>query len=369
MNKSKVGPIHIVVVDDSATARELLLGIFRSSPDIQVVGTGFNGMDAISLVNRLHPDVVILDINMPKMDGLEATKRIMREAPTPIVLITSRLPVDLDLSFKALRAGALTVIDKPALNDLETCRKIVQTVKLLAGVPVIHHWRTRDATREPSQSVEKQQPFEVDDSSLNERLADIQIIGIATSTGGPAALVTVLNGLPKEFPLPILAVQHITEGFAEGLATWLNMQLRLDVCIATNGEKLRAGVLYLPPDDHHLMISARKTVQLSKDPPYKGLRPSANYLFESLARVYGKQTMGIILTGMGDDGVQGAVSIYNRGGLIVAQDEQSSVVYGMPREVKMRSAVNQVLNLEQIAMLLNRFAYAGDKPVQAGMRG
>ena len=147
MNKRKQGPIKIVVVDDSATARELLLGLFQGSSDLQVVGTGSNGMDAISLVKRLHPDVVIMDINMPKMDGLEATKQIMREAPTPIVLITgSRMSQDMDLTFKALRAGALTVINKPGLNDPETCNKIVQTVRLMADVPVIHHWRTSDAS-------------------------------------------------------------------------------------------------------------------------------------------------------------------------------------------------------------------------------
>ena len=259
MSKSKQGPFNIVIVDDSAAARELLLGLFQGNSDFQVVGIGSNGMEAISLVNRLHPDVVIMDISMPRMDGFEATKRIMREAPTPIVLITgSRLSQDMDLSFKALRAGALTVINKPGLNDPETCHKIVQTVQLMADVSVVHHWRTNDAPVQLSQSPVDQRLLESFDASLIERMSDIKIVGIAASTGGPSALVTVLVGLPKEFPLPILAVQHITEGFVEGLATWLCTQIRLEVSVAVHGEKLRPGVLYLAPDDYHLQVSIRR---------------------------------------------------------------------------------------------------------------
>jgi two-component system chemotaxis response regulator CheB len=348
------------VVDDSATARELLQGLFQGNPDVKVVGTGVNGVEAVSLVNRLHPDVVLMDIRMPKMDGLEATQQIMREAPTPIVLITSsKVLQDMDLSFKALRAGALTVVSKPGLNDPETCNKIVQTVRLMAEVPVIHHWRTKDVLAQPSQSAVEQSLPESLDALLKRYIADVKVIGIAASTGGPSALVSVLSGLPKEFPLPILAVQHITEGFAGALATWLRTQIQLEVGIAAQGENLRPGVLYLAPDDYHLQIGTRRNIELSKDPPYKGLRPSANNLFSSLARIYGRHAMGIILTGMGDDGAQGAAALYNARGLVIAQDEQSSVVYGMPREIKMRNAVNQVLSLEQIAIILKQFSDPG----------
>lgn len=356
MSKKRPGPIKIVVVDDSATARELLLGLFQGSSDVQVVGTGFNGVDAISLVKRLHPDVVMMDISMPKMDGLEATKRIMREAPTPIVLITSTtISQDMDLSFKALSAGALTVINKPGLNDIETCNKIVQTVRLMADVPVIHHWRTSDVSVQVHQPLVEQKLLESIEITINKYIPGIKVIGIAASTGGPSALVSVLGKLPKEFPLPILVVQHITEGFAKGLSTWLSQQIQLQVGIAAHGERMRPGVVYLAPDDYHLQVGNNRTIELSKDAPYKGLRPSANNLFHSLARVYGRQAMGIVLTGMGDDGAQGAAALFNSKGLIVAQDEQSSVVYGMPREVKVRNAAHHVLSLEQIAIILNRF--------------
>jgi two-component system chemotaxis response regulator CheB len=317
-------------------------------------------MDAVALVNRLHPDVVIMDINMPKLDGLEATKRIMREAPTPIVLISStKMSKDMDLTFKALRAGALTVLNKPGMNDSETCKKIVQTVRLMADVPVIHHWRTRDVSLQTPKPLVDQKLIEVFDTTFKECLSDINVIGIAASTGGPSALVTVLSGLPKSFPLPILVVQHITEGFAEGLATWLRTQIQLEVVIASQGKRLWPGVVHLAPDDYHLQVSNQKTIELSKEPPFKGLRPSANNLFDSLARVYGRHAMGIVLTGMGDDGAHGATALFNARGLIIAQDEQSCVVYGMPREVKVRNVVNQVLSLEQISVLLNRFTHPG----------
>jgi two-component system chemotaxis response regulator CheB len=370
MHKRKSGVIKIVLVDDSATSREMLLGLFQGSSDVQIVGTGFNGVDAVALVKRLHPDVLIMDINMPKLDGLEATKRIMREAPTPIVLISgSKMSKDMDLTFKALRAGALTVLNKPGMNDPETCSHIVKTVRLMADVPVIHHWRTRDASiksSQPKQNLELAGDF---DLKIKEYISEIKVIGIAASTGGPAALLTVLRGLTKEFPLPILVVQHITEGFAGGLARWLRTHLSLEVVIASEGEMLKPGKVYLAPDDYHLQVDQRSMIHLSKDAAYKGLRPSANNLFTSLAQVFGRHAFGIVLTGMGDDGADGAVALHAAHGLVVVQDEQSSVVYGMPREAKMRNAADQVLSLDQIASLLTRFDHSSAGLIQARQLG
>jgi two-component system chemotaxis response regulator CheB len=370
MHKRKSGVIKIVLVDDSATSREMLLGLFQDSPDVQIVGTGFNGEDAVALVNRLHPDVVIMDIKMPKLDGLEATKRIMRENPTPIVLVSgSKMSKDVDLTFKALRAGALTVLDKPGMNDPQTCSQIVKTVRLMADVPVIHHWRTRDASikaPQPTQVLELAGDF---DLKIKEYISEIKVIGIAASTGGPAALLTVLRGLTKDFPLPILVVQHITEGFAGGLARWLKTNLSLEVVLASEREMLKPGKVYLAPDDFHLQVDQRSMIQLTKDAAYKGLRPSANNLFASMAHVFGHHAFGIILTGMGDDGANGAVALHAAHGLVVVQDEQSSVVYGMPREIKMRNAADYVLNLEQIASLLSRFDHSNAGSIQVGKSG
>jgi two-component system chemotaxis response regulator CheB len=174
-----------------------------------------------------------------------------------------------------------------------------------------------------------------------------QVIGIASSTGGPSALVCALKSLPASFPLPILIVQHITRGFAASLAEWLNGELKLRVRVAEEGETPLPGIVLISPDDRHMQVSDRGTILLHSSPPYKGLRPSANYLFFSLARVYGKRAIGAILTGMGDDGVEGLAELHRQGGLVLAQDEASSVVYGMPREAAVRKVVDHILPVDR----------------------
>jgi two-component system chemotaxis response regulator CheB len=182
------------------------------------------------------------------------------------------------------------------------------------------------------------------------------MIGIAASTGGPGALATVLGPLLADFPVPILVVQHVTRGFDVGLAEWLDGETPLQVRVAGHSDTPQPGTVLLAPDDYHLLMNARGVVKLSKEPPYRGLRPSANYLFRSLARAYGPRAVGVVLTGMGDDGVEGLAALRRAGGLTVAQDKQSCVVYGMPREAAARNAVDRVLSLDQIAVTLNQFA-------------
>jgi two-component system, chemotaxis family, protein-glutamate methylesterase/glutaminase len=355
MPKTKAGPVRVLVVDDSPTARELLAGILNSQRGIQVVGKGANGEDAIRLTNRLQPDVITMDIRMPVMDGLEATRQIMRDNPTPIVIISGNTQQpDMDLTFKAMRAGALTALGKPGLDDPRTCEKIAQTVRLMAGVQVVHHWHIPEENTSPAKTDEtslsrERQLFK---NTPGGKRSEINIIGIAASTGGPSALATVLGQLPADYPLPVLIVQHVSPGFATGLAEWLNTQTNLRVELAAHGDPIRPGIIFLAPDDYHMKVSLNGSIELSKAPAYKGLRPSANFLFESLAQVYGAGAAGIIMTGMGDDGVSGLEAMYRAGALTAAQDEKTSVVYGMPREAVLRNAVDRVLSIEQIAMLL-----------------
>jgi two-component system chemotaxis response regulator CheB len=355
MVKGRGGPVRVVVIDDSPTVRNMLSVILQNAQDVQVVGAGANGEEALRLVSRLKPDVVTMDVRMPKMGGLEATRRIMRDMPTRIIIVAdSMMQADMDLMFEALKAGALTAVRKPGLHDPKTCDKVVQAVRLMADVPVIHHWGRMERRvssgkdRTPSSTI-RDQKFDLRRST---RLADIRIIGIASSTGGPAALASVLGKLPAGFRLPILVAQHITPGFAVGLAEWLNSQTPLRVRTAGHGETPQPGTVLVAPDDYHLQVNLRGVVELVKELPYKGLRPSANYLFRSLARAFGSKAMGIILTGMGDDGVEGLEALHRGGGLTIAQDEESCVVYGMPREAVVRNAVDQVLALDQIARTL-----------------
>lgn len=351
---------QILVVDASPAARERLIGLFQNCQDLQVIGSASNGAEAVRLVKRLQPDLVTIDIHMPEMDGLEATQQIMREAPTPIVIIDgSRTPDDKSLAFKALKAGALTIVNKPDWNDPETCAELVRTVRLMAGVPVVHHWgpKGKDRMSTPVRlpvATPRRLEYQLPANAPMGDIADIQVIGIASSTGGPSALATVLGKLPVDYPLPILLVQHIAPGFTPGLAVWLSDYTQLKVKIAENGNRLLPGQILLAPEDYHLEVDERGSARLSTASAHKGLRPSANYLFHSLAKVYGRRALGIVLTGMGDDGAEGALSLYRAGGLVIAQDEQSSVVFGMPYQVVLRNAAHQVLNLDQIASFLDQ---------------
>lgn len=367
MPKTKRNSIRVVVVDDSPVARELLVTILQGTEDMQVVGVARDGQEAIRLTKRLRPDVVTMDIRMPGMDGLEATRCIMRDAPTPIVIVTASLVrADMDLTFEALRAGALTVVSKPGLADPETCAKVIQVVRLMSEVPVVHHrgpidQRTLPDLRAPSVLTgpvlsQVEEPVVLPPSTDIDDQWQVQIIGIASSTGGPSALTTVLGSLSADFPLPILVVQHVAPGFVTGLADWLDGQTPLHVDLASHGDIPQPGTVLLAPDDYHVQVNDRGTVELYKGQPYKGLRPSANHLFHSLADAYGPRAMGIVLTGMGDDGAEGLESLHRAGGITVAQAEHSCVVYGMPREAIVRNAIDCVLTVEQIALALNRMA-------------
>jgi two-component system chemotaxis response regulator CheB len=332
--------VRIIVVDDSQTARELLVALYVSA-GLRVVGVGKTGEDAVNLVIKHKPDVVSMDVIMPKMDGLEATRAIMRENPTPIVVVTASLMrSDTDIAFEALKAGALAAVQKPGIEDPVTCEKLIETVNLMATVPVIRRWSEDRPSKRGAIS------------SITGDVKGIRLIGIASSTGGPGVLAQILAPLPKNFPIPILIVQHVTNGFATGLAEWLNEQMNLEVMLAGHGDIPKPGLVMLPPDDYHMQINKNGAVELSKAPPYKGLRPSANFLFNAMARFYGSGGMGIILTGMGDDGAEGMEAMFKAGAITLAQDEDSCVVYGMPAEAVKRKAVKQTLTPDQISQYL-----------------
>lgn len=334
--------IRVLVAEDSPTARDLLVWILQSDPDIQVVGAARDGLEAVRLAARLHPDVIVMDIHMPHMDGLQATRQIMRETPTPIVVVSASVaPLDLAVSFSALQAGALTMMEKPtgpAAPNYEAVRAhMVTTTKLMAAVKVVRRW---------AEKAVRAVPLSVPRAAGSARPA---VVAIAASTGGPAALHQVLGALPSDFPLPILIVQHISPGFGAGLAHWLAGCTSLAVATARQGEPLVPGRVLLAPDDRHLLIRPGGRVLLSPKTTANGLCPSANPLFESVAAAFGPQALGVIMTGMGRDGVDGLVRLKAQGGQVLAQDEASCVVFGMPKEAIAAGVVDQVVSLRQLA--------------------
>lgn len=344
--------IRVLVAEDSATARALLVSLLSSEPDIVVVGEARTGNEAVELAERLKPDLVTMDVQMPELDGLEATRLIMTRSPRPILVVSSAAGTDVELSLEATRAGALMVIAKPqgmGSPAHETDRRtLVSMVRALSAVKVVR--RHGSATLTPTSSlVQARIP-----SALTGRLpaAGFEVLAIAASTGGPAALRTILSQLPASFPLPVLVVQHIASGFTGGLAHWLGGDCALQVKLGELGELARRGTVYIAPDDRHLGVRRDQTgalrVQLDNAPKVGTFRPSATYLFRSCAEQVGPGVLALILTGMGDDGVEGLRSVRQSGGRIIAQDEGSSVIFGMPREAIFAGVVDQVMALDDM---------------------
>lgn len=352
--------IRVVVVDDSPTASGMLVAILEGAEGIEVVGIGKNGEEGVRLVKRLKPDVVTMDIVMPVMDGLEATKHIMNDQPTPIVIISSSVSrAELHSTFDAIATGALTMVRKPGLNDPKAVEEVIKTVRLMATVPTV---RRRDADmprpRPPAFDVKSDKidpKYEKDKAYTllkDKRAKNIKIIGIVASTGGPSALSNILKPLPADFKIPIVIIQHVANGFSMGLSDWLDGETELIVRLAGHGELLEKGKVLVGQENYHLQVSKIGFVELFKGKPDRGFMPSGNHLLHSLSLSYGRRTLGIILTGMGRDGAKGMGELHKMGGITVAQDERSCVVFGMPQVAIEQKSVDYIMNPSQIGQTL-----------------
>jgi two-component system chemotaxis response regulator CheB len=328
-------PIRVLVADDSELFRELLSRVIGADGGLEVVGLAADGNAAASLARTLKPDVITMDLAMPDADGFSGIARIMAETPTPILVLTAnRTEV---VGFKALSLGALDIVEKPAATaDLDDYgAQIRSRLRLLAGVRVIRHLRGLRGQRP--------QP-----ATHHER-AELVVIG--ASLGGPRALAALLKALPPSFPAPLAVVQHIADGFTEGLASWLGQECQLEVREARDGDLLRPGHVLLAPSGSHLLV-AEGMVRLSDAAPVDTFRPSVTPLFASAARSHGRRACGVILTGMGHDGAAGMRTLKDAGAHTLAQDEASSAVFGMPKAAIELGAVDRVLPLEDIPRAL-----------------
>jgi two-component system chemotaxis response regulator CheB len=341
--------IRILVVEDSTTVRRHLCEVLAGDRDLEVVAEASDGKQAIERCRTLRPDVVTMDMMLPGMSGLSATEYIMAHCPTPILIVSSSTNRgDLFKTYEALAAGAIDVLEKPLGDATDTAweAKFIATVKLISRIRAITHPRARLRALEQAAVPILGQP----EGHARQRCA---IVALGASTGGPAALVQILGALPSSFPVPVLLVLHIAEPFAASFADWLDGHTHLRVSYAREGELIgaRAGEVIMAPPDSHLTVRAGR-VRLTIDPERHSCRPSVDVLFESVAREYGAGAVGCLLTGMGRDGADGLLQIRTAGGFTIAQDEETSIVYGMPREAARVGAAASILPLGDIASTL-----------------
>ena len=338
--------IEVLVVEDSPVVRDFLTYVLDEDPGLRVIGAVANGREAVELVPQQRPDVVVMDVHMPVMDGFAATQTIMETHPVPIVIVSASWdPEEVQKTFRALEVGALTAMEKPrSIEHPEgdrTLREFVQTVKLMADVKVV-----RRRVRPPKEEQARPAP------QLVRTESPIDVVAVGASTGGPQALKAVLCRLSADFPSPVLIVQHIARGFLDGLAEWLGRASGLDVRIAGPGDRLRPGQVYLAPDDFHLGVTRDGRTALSRSEPEHHLRPAVSYLFQSVAEVFGGRAVGVLLTGMGKDGAQALKLMRDRGAVTIAQDRESSVVHGMPGEAIRLGAAQYALPVDRIGATL-----------------
>lgn len=343
--------IRVLVADDSPTVRHHLANIIDAAPVFEVVGMASNGQLALEMVEDLQPDVVSMDVNMPVMDGLEATRHIMRTVPTPVVIVSGLLEREIDLSFRALQAGALAVVAKPPARHDDAFpqhqHQLLNTLQAMAGVRVIRRWAS-------VYQVPRYEPRTYETRKLRPAPS---LIAVAASAGGPSALATLLAGIRNQLSVPMVLVQHMPGEFLEGLARWLGKYTDLPVNIAQDRQLLMPGMVHLAPGHAHLRVyrqEDRFVAILDTDPgPYR-YQPAADVLFESVATACGNQGVGIVMTGMGDDGAAGLLKMRRAGARTFAQDAESATVFGMPGAAIEQGAAERVQSPAQLAASLRK---------------
>lgn len=325
---------RVLIVDDSPFIRRMLSDWLKDEPDFEVVGTGADGEEGARMAVELKPDIVTLDVEMPKCNGIEALGRIMKEAPTKVVMVSSVTTEGAAYTLQALELGATDFVTKP--NGGSSIRFIGAREELLSKLRGLNGARIQ-APAQPAKVVTSS-PSSTDKTVL-----------IASSTGGPKALTRFFSALPKGFPAPILLVQHMPAGFTASLASRLGQVCSLEVREAIQGDSVQSGIALVAPGGQHMSVNSKGKVELTDEPPLHGVKPAADLLFASGAKVYGNKCVGVVLTGMGKDGASGAHEIHRQGGVVYGECESSCVVYGMPKAAKDAGAVDAEYSIDEMA--------------------
>ncbi len=343
-------PVRLLVVDDSPSIRAVIRAMVEGDAGIRIVGEAGTGGEAVEMARTLRPGVILMDVQMPEMGGIEATERIMGSEAVPIIAFSAfTRGVEAKASIEMLAAGALDVMAKPDLGGAgavsECSRVLRRKIRSASRVAVVRHLRRvgpRVQGRSESAGPSGRQRFEV--------------LGVGASTGGPTALRSLFSALPADFPMPILVVQHITMGFTAGFVEWLRQHTPLDVRIANEQDRAVPGSILIAPEGRQLEALPGGAVRATSRKPRGVYLPSADTLLSSLASAYGRKCVGVLLTGMGSDGAEGLLDIRRAGGFAIAQDEETCVVFGMPREAVRRGAVDRSMAPASMAELLLRMA-------------
>ena len=360
---------RVLIVDDSSFMRKVLDEIIRADPKLEVVGQAKDGHEALALAASLQPDVITMDINMPRMDGIEATKQIMSDNPRPIVIVSSESREGATGALRALELGAIDFVPKPKsaidLDMKNVSDELLRKLKMAAKVRVV-----RTAARPFSTSpVSGTKPPAHVAKLAGSADAPIPLVVIAASTGGPATLMRLMPRFPKDFAAAIVLVQHMPAAFTSQLSVQLAEVSQLRVKEAEANEPMRAGTCYVCPGSHHLKISAKGCLTLDDGPRVNGYRPCADVTFESAAAYGREHVVGVVLTGMGNDGALGVQSVKIKRGRVLAQDEASSVIFGMPAEAIRTGVVDQVVGIDEMYSAIEKYVDLIDNSTQpVGLR-
>lgn len=337
--------IKILIVDDSAFMRKLLSDLFSAEPDFIVIDTARNGMDAVNKVKQLKPDLITMDVEMPIMDGIKSLEVIMKETPTPVIMISSLTKAGAEATIRALELGAVDFVAKSAgiMSSIAGISNEI-LVKSRAAVQA----KVFKLTEKPARVLPVTKPLTYAATSPGDEL----ILAIGTSTGGPRALQEIITKLPGDLPCGVVIVQHMPPGFTKSLSERLNSLSALTVKEAEHNDVIRPGLVLIAPGDYHMEIEregSKKVIKLNQDPPIGGHRPAVDPMFQSVAKVYGHRIVGVILTGMGHDGAKGIKVIKEQRGYTIAEDQSTAVVFGMPKAAIELGVVDKVAPLQAIA--------------------